>query len=60
VLRWLADENFNNDILRALFRSNPAIDIVRAQDVGLMRNAPMNVAFRSSSVICEAGLPSSF
>jgi len=35
VLRWLADENFNNDILRALFRANRDIDIVRAQDVGL-------------------------
>jgi hypothetical protein len=34
-LRWLADENFNNDILRALFRRNPGIDIVRAQDAGL-------------------------
>jgi len=35
-VRWLADENFNNDILRALFRRNPGIDVVRAQDVGLM------------------------
>jgi hypothetical protein len=35
VLRWLADENFNNDILRALFRVNPAIDVVRVQDAGL-------------------------
>ena len=34
-MRWLADENFNNDILRALFRRNPALDIVRMQDVGL-------------------------
>jgi hypothetical protein len=34
-LRWLADENFNNDILRALRRRNRNIDIVRAQDVGL-------------------------
>jgi hypothetical protein len=34
-LRWLADENFNNDILRALVRRNRALDIVRAQDVGL-------------------------
>jgi hypothetical protein len=34
-LRWIADENFNNDILRALFRRNPALDVVRAQDVGL-------------------------
>lgn len=35
VLRWLADENLNNDILRALFRIKRDIDIVRAQDVGL-------------------------
>jgi hypothetical protein len=35
VIRWLADENFNNDILRALFRVNPELDIVRVQDVGL-------------------------
>ena len=35
MLRWLADENFNNDIVRALFRGKPGIDIVRAQDVGL-------------------------
>jgi hypothetical protein len=34
-LRWLADENFNNDILRALFRRNPTLDRVRVQDVGL-------------------------
>lgn len=35
TLRWLADENFNNDVVRALFRRNTGIDIVRAQDVGL-------------------------
>jgi hypothetical protein len=35
VLRWLADENFNNDILRALFRRDPTLNIVRVQDVGL-------------------------
>jgi hypothetical protein len=34
-VRWLADENFNNDILRALFRLKLDLDIVRAQDVGL-------------------------
>jgi len=38
VLRWLADENFNNDILRALFRRKPGINIVRAQDVGLTQD----------------------
>jgi hypothetical protein len=30
-LLWLADENFNNDILRALFRRKPEIDVVRAR-----------------------------
>jgi hypothetical protein len=35
VLRWLADENFNNNIVRALFRADRDLDIVRAQDVGL-------------------------
>ena len=34
-MRWLADENFNNDILRALSRGKPGIDVVRAQDAGL-------------------------
>ena len=34
-MRWLADENFNNDLLRALLRRQPEIDIVRVQDVGL-------------------------
>ena len=31
----MTDENFNNDILRAVRRKIPRIDIVRAQDVGL-------------------------
>lgn len=34
-MRWLADENFNNDILRALRRRSADIDIIRAQDAGL-------------------------
>lgn len=34
-MRWLADENFNNDILRGLLRRKPDVDIVRLQDVGL-------------------------
>ncbi len=37
-MRWLADENFNNDIVRGLRRRNPTIDVVRAQDVGLMES----------------------
>jgi hypothetical protein len=35
VLRLAADENFNNDIIRGLFRQKPDIDLVRVQDVGL-------------------------
>jgi predicted nuclease of predicted toxin-antitoxin system len=35
VLLFLADENFNNDIVRGLLRRQPSLDIVRAQDVGL-------------------------
>src|SRR2546428_452522 len=31
----LADENFNNDVVRGVRRRNPAVDLVRAQDVGL-------------------------
>jgi hypothetical protein len=34
-MRWAADENFNNDIVRGLLRRKPDVDIVRIQDVGL-------------------------
>jgi Domain of unknown function (DUF5615) len=36
MLRLAADENFNNDIVRGILRRNPAVDIVRIQDVGLL------------------------
>lgn len=35
ALKFLADENFNNNIVRALLRHNPNMDIVRVQDIGL-------------------------
>lgn len=35
MLRPLADENFNGDIVRALLLRQPDLDIVRVQDVGL-------------------------
>ncbi|NJL41159.1 MAG: DUF5615 family PIN-like protein [Leptolyngbyaceae cyanobacterium SM1_4_3] len=35
MLKLLADENFDNTIIRGLLRRNPDIDIVRVQDVGL-------------------------
>jgi len=35
MLLFVADENFNNDIVRGVQRSSPAADIIRVQDVGL-------------------------
>lgn len=35
MLKLLADENFDNTIIRGLFRRNSSLDIVRVQDVGL-------------------------
>lgn len=32
-MKWLADENFRNAVIRGLIRQAPTIDIVRAQDV---------------------------
>lgn len=35
MIRFLADENFNNDIVRGILRRKPDLDIVRVQDLGL-------------------------
>lgn len=35
MLRFLADENVNHDLVRGVLRRRPGLDIVRAQDVGL-------------------------
>jgi predicted nuclease of predicted toxin-antitoxin system len=37
MLLLVADENFNNDILRGLLRRDPSLDIVRIQDIGLTK-----------------------
>jgi hypothetical protein len=34
-MKFLADENFNNGILRGVRRRIPELDVVRVQDVGL-------------------------
>jgi predicted nuclease of predicted toxin-antitoxin system len=34
-MKFLADENFDNSIVRGLIRRQPEIDIIRVQDVGL-------------------------
>ena len=35
MLRFAADENLNNKIIRGLLRRNPDLNLVRIQDVGL-------------------------
>lgn len=35
MIKLLVDENFDNTIVRGLFRRNPMLDMVRVQDVGL-------------------------
>src|SRR5262245_55148224 len=35
MLRLLADENFNGDIVRGLLLRKPDLDLVRVQDIGL-------------------------
>ena len=35
MLRLLADENFDNDIVRGVRRRRPELEILRAQDAGL-------------------------
>ena len=35
MIKFLADENFNNQIVKGVLGKNPDIDMVRVQDVGL-------------------------
>jgi len=37
MFRLLADENFNGDIVRGLLLRKPDLELVRAQDVGLLQ-----------------------
>ncbi len=32
-MKWLAEEGFDNDIVRGLLRRSPGLDVIRAQDV---------------------------
>ena len=36
MIKFLSDEDYNNDILRGILRRLPKIDVIRVQDVGLM------------------------
>ena len=41
MIRFITDEDFDNDILRGVLLRLPTLDIVRVQDVGLLgRNDP--------------------
>lgn len=42
-MRFLADENFNNRILRGIRRENADVDIVRAQDTDVYQAADPDV-----------------
>ncbi len=35
-MRLAADENFNGEIVRGLFRKVPELDLIRVQDIGLI------------------------
>ncbi len=38
-MRLLADENFNNDVVRGLLRIDPTLDIIRVQDTDVYHAA---------------------
>lgn len=45
-MRLLADENFDNTVVRGLLRRRPSIDIIRVQDVGLSgKDDPASLAW---------------
>ncbi len=57
ILLFLADEDFNRRILRGLRRRLPLLDIVRAQDVGLITRPDTKVlewAANAQSRRCNA------
>ena len=44
MIRFLVDEDFNNDILRGLRRRLPGVDALRIQALGLARRERRNGA----------------
>jgi hypothetical protein len=45
-VKWLSDENFDNDIVRGVLRRSPRFDVVRAQDL-------VEVAGRTDAVLLD-------
>jgi hypothetical protein len=48
-VRFLVDENFNNNLVRGLLRRNPGTDLVRVQDLGLRGATDETVLVRAAS-----------
>jgi hypothetical protein len=49
MLRYLADEDFDNRILKTFRRSEPSLDWVRVQDVGLSGSPDNDVLQRAAN-----------
>ena len=49
MIRLLADQNFNERILKGLVRSQPAIDVVHVRDVGLSAAADPEILERAAA-----------
>ncbi len=50
MTRFLADENFNFDIIEGLLRRDPDIDLIRAQDVNLAQTPDPIVLERAAEM----------
>jgi len=48
-VKWLADENFRNAIIRGILRQRPTFDIVRAQDMAELRGQDDRVILRPAT-----------
>jgi predicted nuclease of predicted toxin-antitoxin system len=60
MLRFAADENFNNNIVRGLLRRKPELDVLRIQDAGLYGAddpAVLEWAAKEDRVLLTNGLP---
>jgi hypothetical protein len=49
VIRFLVDEDFNNDLVRGLVRRVPETDLVRVQDLGIRGATDDTVLARAAS-----------
>lgn len=49
MAKFLADEDFNNRIVRGIRRHSPGIDIVRVHEIGLLRKPDPDVLDRAAA-----------